>query len=157
MSTFLELTEVTESQDDDGLLLRNASLGEDSRITKENLLKEVTTYLENLDTSLQTTDGKVEQLSQFNIMTTGNSPTERVLNVFIDSDTYTLPLLVNFPDNEVLALHLPESYRSENPIVACASGNVITYSNGSDTTLGFDRESWGTILLYKENASAWRI
>lgn len=157
MSTLNELQELTTVTNDDILLVQDTTLGEDSKATKENFLKEVNTSLITLTSDLGEVEGTVTSFSEVNKLSGGSGIDLVRVNVFTDSMTYTLPDLSTLPDNYCITFLLPEADKILTPKLATASGDTITYSGGSDTVIDYNRESWGGVTLFKNTITSWRI
>lgn len=157
MSTLNELQELTTVTNDDILLVQDTTLGEDSKATKENFLKEVNTSLNSLTSDLGEVESTVASLSEVNKLSGGVGIDLVRVNVFTDSMTYTLPDLSTLPDNYCITFLLPEADKILTPKLATASGDTITYSGGSDTVIDYNRESWGGVTLFKNTITSWRI
>lgn len=157
MSTLNELQELTTVTNDDILLVQDTTLGEDSKATKENFLKEVNASLNTLTSGLDEVESTVASFSEVNKLSGGSGIDLVRVNVFTDSMTYTLPELNTLPENYLITFLLPEADRALTPKLATASGNTITYSGGSDTVIDYNRESWGSVTLFKNTITSWRI
>ena len=87
----------------------------------------------------------------------GGSLTAVSVNEIRDGDTYTLPLAASYNVNKLIAIDLPERYKSFTPTINRTGSDTVTDSNGTDTSIAYDGASWGLLYLTSDGINNWSI
>lgn len=157
MSKLNELPEELSPLDEDIFLVRDISLSIDKKVTKENLLKQVTDELDNVGVTITEIQDNLSDLSKVNSVALNGELNTTQLNILEDTSAYTLPPLENVPDNMAVYILVPENAKDESQSISSVNGDVIISSDTTDTVLLFDEGVWGSIVVYKHSSTEWRI
>ncbi len=79
------------------------------------------------------------------------------INEIRDGGAYTLPLANEVLANQTITIDLPERYRNSVPVISVTGGDTITASTGTDTSITYDSNSFGKIVLTSDGANNWSI
>lgn len=91
------------------------------------------------------------------VLTGGGALSVSRVNEIQDGSTYTLPDAPSVDAGQWLDVYLPERYRANEPVVEVALGDTITDSNGTDTSVTYNLDSWGLLRFVSDGVSNWSI